>query len=232
MEEIIGRRIFLNIKRPKKQLIDQFRGIPSSNIGDVAERLFCTNSSLRPMNKAPMAGTAFTVKCPAGDNMMFHMAMDLAQPGDILVVDGQGSMERALAGEIMMRYCKARGLAGVVVEGCIRDKEAIQGMDFPVYCKGITPQGPYKNGPGEINVPVCAGGQVILPGDILIGDQDGIVVIHPEDGQKLLRELKEKVALEERLISSYKTGILDREEHERLYRQKLEALGYQYYDEN
>ena len=82
MEEIIGRRIFLNIKRPKKQLIDQFRGIPSSNIGDVAERLFCTNSSLRPMNKAPMAGTAFTVKCPAGDNMMFHMAMDLAQPGD------------------------------------------------------------------------------------------------------------------------------------------------------
>lgn len=228
MKEIVGRRVFLNIKRPKKELIDQFRGIPSSNIGDVTERLFCTNSSLRPMNKTPMAGVAFTVKCPAGDNMMFHMAMDLAQPGDILVVDGQGSMDRALAGEIMIRYCKARGLAGVVVEGCMRDEEAIRGMDFPVYCKGITPQGPYKNGPGEINVPVCAGGQVILPGDILIGDQDGIAVIHLKDGLKLLRELKEKVAQEEKLISSYKTGNMDYEEHENLYRKKLETLGYQY----
>ena len=212
-------------------MVEKFRGIPSSNIGDVMGRLSCTNSEIYPLNSSLMVGTAFTVKCPAGDNLMFHRAMDLARPGDILVVDGQGGMERALAGEIMVRYCQARGLAGIVVQGCMRDQEAIREIDFPVYCKGISPQGPYKNGPGEINVPVCIGGQAIYPGDILVGDQDGIAVIRPEDAEEVLEALKEKVSIEERTIAEYKAGIMDYEVHEALYRSRTDSDGYIYYKE-
>lgn len=227
----IGRRVYMNIKRPDPELVKQFEGIPSSNIGDMMERLYCTNSDIKPLNDTPLLGVAFTVKCPAGDNMMFHRAMDLAQPGDVLVVDGQGTMERALAGEIMMRYCISRGLAGVVVEGCMRDSDAIREMDFPVYCKGITPQGPYKNGPGEINVPVCVGGQVIHPGDILAGDRDGIVVIRPQDAPELLEAVRDKVALEEKIIAEYSAGHVNYEKHERLYQTKMEKENYVYIEE-
>lgn len=226
MEHTIGRRIYLNIKRAPKDLVEQFKMIPSSNIGDVMERLSCTNSGIRPLNNAVMTGTAFTVKCPAGDNLMLHRAMDLAKPGDILVVDGQGAMDRALAGEIMVRYCMSRKFAGLVVEGAMRDWDAIRELDFPVYCRGVTPQGPYKNGPGEINVPVCVGGQAVLPGDILAGDQDGIAVIRPEDANEVLRALKEKVSLEERTIAAYKAGMMDYEDHEALYRGRTDSLGY------
>lgn len=227
----IGRRIYLNIKRPDPELVAQFRGIPSSNIGDTMERLSCTNASLRPLNNAVMAGVAFTVKCPAGDNLMMHRAMDLARPGDILVVDGMGAMDRSLAGEIMVRYCISRGFAGVVAEGCMRDSDAIREMNFPVYCKGITPQGPYKNGPGEINVPVCAGGQVILPGDILVGDRDGIAVIHPEDAKEVLEAVKKKFAMETEKIGNYKDGNVDYDKHQALYREQMEKDGFLYIGE-
>lgn len=227
----VGRRVFLNINRPDPELVEQFRGFPSSNIGDVMERLYCTSSDIKPLNDAPLLGVAFTVKCPSGDNMMFHRAMDLAKPGDVLVVDGRGGMERALAGEIMMRYCISRGFAGVVVEGCMRDSDAVREMDFPVYCKGITPQGPYKNGPGEINVPVCVGGQVIRPGDILVGDRDGIVVIRPEDAPEILKEVRKKFASEEKTISDYTAGRVNYEKHEELYRGKMEQADFLYIEE-
>lgn len=228
MSGCVGRRVYLNIKRPDPDLVEQFRGFPSSNIGDTMERLYCTNSYIKPLNDAPMVGVAFTVKCPAGDNMMFHRAMDLARPGDVLVVDGQGAMERSLAGEIMMRYCISRGFAGVVVEGCMRDSDAIREMDFPVYCKGITPQGPYKHGPGEINVPVCVGGQVIHPGDILVGDRDGIVVIPPKDAPEILEEVRKKFASEEKTIADYTAGRVNYDKHSQIYRDKMEKESYIY----
>lgn len=231
MKCTVGRRVFLNVDRPERQLVEQFRGIPSSNIGDVMQRLYCTNSSIKPLNQAPLLGVAFTVKCPAGDNMMFHRAMDLAQPGDVIVVDGQGGMERSLAGEIMMLYCKSRGIAGVVVEGCMRDADSIAQMDIPVYCKGITPQGPYKFGPGEINVPVCVGGQVICPGDILVGDQDGIVVISPKDVEQVAAAVMEKVALEKDTIENYVAGHVNYEKHQKLYGGQMEREGYLYIQE-
>ena len=163
--------------------------------------------------------------------MMFHRAMDLAQPGDVIVVDGQGGMERSLAGEIMMLYCKSRGIAGVVVEGCMRDADSIAQMDIPVYCKGITPQGPYKFGPGEINVPVCVGGQVICPGDILVGDQDGIVVISPKDVEQVAAAVMEKVALEKDTIENYVAGHVNYEKHQKLYGGQMEREGYLYIQE-
>ena len=105
-----------------------------------------------------MVGTALTVKCPSGDNLIFHQALELAQPGDIIVVDADGISNRSVAGEIMMRFACKKGIAGIVVDGYMRDLDGIKELPMPVYARGVTPQGPYKNGPGEVNVPIACGG--------------------------------------------------------------------------
>ena len=229
MKRSVGNRIFLSITRPNIALIGKFRGIPSSNIGDTMGRLYCTDSSIKPLNSHPLLGCAFTVKVPCGDNMLLHRALDLALPGDILVVDGQGCMERSLAGEIMVHYAISRGIAGIVVDGCLRDLAALREASIPIYCKGITPQGPYKNGPGEINVPVCCGHQVILPGDILVGDEDGIVVIHLEDAEEVLEKSLEKFHSEAQLLEQYNHRKMDYIDHSALYEKKAIESGISYF---
>lgn len=184
-----GCRIKRSFTRPDKALVEAFRGIPVANIDDCMGRIASVEARLEPMNKSPMLGVAFTVRCPAGDNLMFHKALDMAQPGDVLVIASGGSMSRALCGEIMATYAKSRGLAGFIIDGCVRDRDELaEFTDFPIYAKGVVPNGPYKNGPGEINFPVCVGGQVINPGDILVGDGDSVVVIRPEDAERVAKE--------------------------------------------
>lgn len=193
---MIGNRVFREINRPRRELVEAFRGIPSSNINDEMNRLFCMHDYMRlinPDHAVQLLGTAFTVKVPNGDNLFIHQALDMAQPGDVIVVDGGNGCNRSLAGEIMMRFAQYKGIAGVVVDGCLRDDDALSKLEMPIYCAGITPQGPYKNGPGEINAPIACAGQVVLPGDILVGDRDGIVVIHKEDAEKVAEvSLKKK----------------------------------------
>lgn len=117
----------------------------------------------------------------------------LAEPGDIIVVDTGGCMSRSVCGEMMINQAIGRGVAGFVVDGCVRDIDCLDEIKFPVYTKGVTPQGPWKNGPGEINVPIACGGQVVFPGDILVGDGDGIVVIRPEDAEEVLGQAVENL---------------------------------------
>lgn len=208
MSSIIGNRIFNHIHRPDPQLLEAFRGLPSSNINDEMGRLYCMNSSIAPLNHVEsMVGTAFTVKAPAGDNLMFHQALDMAQPGDIIVVDGGGDRNRALAGEIMLRFASLKGISGIVVDGCLRDLEGIKSLSMPVYAKGVTPQGPYKAGPGEINVPVVCGGQAVLPGDLLVGDADGIVVIRQQDAQDVLAAAVKKKSSEDKTFETMKQDL-------------------------
>lgn len=186
-----GCRIKKNFQRPKKELVEAFRDIPVANIDDCMGRLAAVDALIRPMNKARLLGTAFTVKAPAGDNLMFHKALDMAKPGDVLVIAAGGSLSRSLCGEIMTRYAISKGLAGFLIDGCIRDASEIAEIDdFPVYAKGVTPNGPYKNGPGEIGFPVSFGGQVICPGDILVGDGDSVLVIKPEEAEELVKKAK------------------------------------------
>ena len=132
------------------------------------------------------------------DNLMFHAAMDLAHPGDVIVIDAGAFENRAIFGELMATYCKSRGIRGIVCDGAIRDSSALSQMeDFPVYARAVTPNGPYKNGPGEINVPVVIGGKLVYPGDIVVGDEDGVLFIHPEQAQELAaatRAVEEKEA--------------------------------------
>lgn len=210
MSVTAGNRIYRNIRRPDPILVEKFRGIPSSNIGDMMNRLYNMQSDIKAYNKkAPLLGTAFTVKAPEGDNLFFHVAIELAQPGDVLVVDAGGSKLRSLCGEMMYTEAMAKGIKGFIINGCVRDTDSLDRLDFPVYARGVTPQGPWKNGPGEINVPVCCGGQVVFPGDILVGDPDGVVVIHPEDAEEIATLAQKKFKGEQERLKERSKGIYE-----------------------
>lgn len=222
----VGNRIYLNIDRPDQELVGQFKGLPSSNVGDMMNRLYCMREYIRQMNPAPvnMLGTAITVKVPDGDNAFIHKALDLAEPGDILVIDGNGCKTRSLIGEVMFTYAKNCGIAGIVVDGAIRDHDSLAHLDLPVYAKAVTPQGPYKNGPGEINVPVSCGGKVVFPGDILLGDPDGICVIRPGDAQKILEDVRKKYQGEQEKLKQYHTVGNNTEKHKKVYEAVTDRL--------
>lgn len=203
----IGFRINYNIQRPDPKLVASFKGIPVANIADEMNRMTCVDGSIRPYNKTILAGVAFTVKAPDGDNLMFHKALDLAQPGDVIVVTSIGAPERSCCGEIMMQYARSKGIAGFAIDGLIRDVDgASQLTDFSVYARGVAPLGPYKEGPGEINVPIAFGHQVVCPGDIIVGDSDGLVVIKPEEAQEVLKLAQRHLADEEATMQSILNG--------------------------
>lgn len=206
----VGNRIFTDVNRPEPRIIEMFRGLPSSNINDEMHRLFCMHDYMKLLNPStakPLLGTAITVKAPIGDNLFFHQALDMAQAGDIIVVDGASGCNRSLAGEIMLRFAQDKGLAGIVVDGCLRDLDGIETLDMPVYAKGITPQGPWKFGPGEVNVPISCGGQVVFPGDVLAGDKDGIVVIRRQDAEAVALASQKKKSAEDQTFAQMSADI-------------------------
>jgi RraA family protein len=163
---------------------------------------------LRPFHKVAgaMAGTAFTVRVAAGDNQVIHRALDMIRPGDVVVVDGDGATERALIGEIMSEIARTRGAAGFVIDGAIRDAGALAAASFPVFAKAAIHRGPYKNGPGEINVPVSIGGMVIAPGDIVVGDEDGVVAFPQAIAAELLKAVHAQEKKEEEILASIRAG--------------------------
>jgi len=183
----IGCKIIKDFERPAPELIERFKGLPVANIDDNMERMAAVDAAIRPIGyKGQLLGPAFTIRVPQGDNLMFHAAMDLAKPGDVIVIDAGGYEERAIFGELMAAYCKKRGIAGIVCDGAIRDCGGLAEMeDFHVYARAVNPNGPYKNGPGEINVPVVIGGKLVHPGDIVVGDDDGVLFISPAEAEKL-----------------------------------------------
>jgi len=227
----IGNRIVTQIQRPAATLVEQFWGIPSSNIGDMMNRLYCMREYISRIGRKDicMLGTAFTVKVPDGDNVFIHRALDLALPGDVIVIDGGGCITRSLMGEIMFTYAQNKKIAGIVVDGAIRDTDALDTLTIPVYAAGVTPQGPYKNGPGEINMPISCGGQVVFPGDILVGDADGVCVIRAGEAEKLVKQVQEKFSGERALLERYHTQGNDQEDHERTYTAMTDRLGTFYY---
>ncbi len=190
----IGYRILPSPARPRRELIEAFRQVATAHLSDSMSRLYGAVGLHRYNTSGKLLGPAFTVKTRPGDNLLVHEAIDLAVPGDVLVVDGGGDLANALVGELMGLHARKRGLAGFVVDGAVRDTAWYQ--DFPCYARGHVHRGPYKEGPGEINVPVSVGGMVVLPGDIVVGDEDGLVAFRPEEAGQLL-ELAARKALEE-----------------------------------
>lgn len=205
-------KIVPDFPRPALALVERFRGMASSTVADTIKTPAVFDGALAPIGQGQLLGTALTVRVPQGDNLMVHAAIELAQPGDVLVIDADGFMDRAMLGELMANYCKTRGIRGVVCDGAIRDRDALaQLKDFPVYARGTTPNGPTRNGPGEIGIPIVVGGRTVHPGDILVGDEDGVVAIPlavAEQVADAALRVKEK---EEMLLRAIlKEGVFDR----------------------
>lgn len=204
----IGCKVVYDIRRPNKKTVEQFRGMPVANIDDNMGRIAAVDAAIVPMNNSALLGTAFTIRVPAGDNLMFHKAMDMAQPGDVIVIDAGGSTDRSIFGELMAVYCKMRGIAGIVLDGAIRDVDGIGKLtDFAVYARGVTPNGPYKNGPGEINVPVVIGGKTVNPGDIIVGDQDGVIIISPSIADEVASATRATMEKEAKIMDDIITKV-------------------------
>lgn len=206
-----GFRVKKSIARPDEALVRAFASIPAANIGDNMNRMACMNARIKPMNSSPLCGSAFTVKVRAGDNLMLHKAIDMAQPGDVVVIDAQGEMSYAIVGELMILWLRRRGASGLIIDGCIRDLNAVRALtDFPVYAVGVTPNGPLKEGGGEINYPVMCGGLVVNPGDIIVGDGDGVVVIPPADAAAVLEKSRAQNAKEAQTMKDIENMTWDR----------------------
>jgi RraA family protein len=193
----LGFRIEEAPPQPPADLLRPFRDIVTPHISDNMSRL-CGVVGLRRYNgRGKLVATAFTVKTRPGDNLMVHKAIDLARPGDAIVVDGGGDLNHALVGELMMLHARSRGILGFVIDGAVRDVAAFAESDFACYARGNVHRGPYKEGPGEINVPVAIGGLVVHPGDILVGDEDGLVAFPPSAAAGLLELARRQAAKEE-----------------------------------
>ncbi len=151
------------------------------DISDLLNRLYAIDPEIRCLSgRYRLCGPACTVKVFPGDNLMVHKALDIAQPGDIIVVDGSGSRTNALIGDIICTKARHRGIQGFVIDGLIRDLPGIEELGFPVFARGTTAIGPLHRGPGEINFPIACGGTVINPGDVIIADEAGMVAV-PRD---------------------------------------------------
>jgi RraA family protein len=187
--------------RPPKGVVERFRGVPACTVADAQERLWVLDGGIGPMwPGAACVGPALPVYTRAGDNLAVHHALDLAEPGDVLVVNGQGDTTRALVGELIAARAFHVGMAGIVVDGAVRDVDALAAIGMPIFARAATPAGPYKHGPAEIGYPVACGGVVFAPGDIVCGDADGVVVV-PQARVPEVAERVDVVAQHERELA-------------------------------
>ena len=208
---MIGFQICKRTRKVSADIVAKFRELPVANISDSMSRMTAAGAKLRPIHAGgALAGPAFTVKTRPGDNLMVHKALDSAEPGDVVVVDGGGELTNSLIGEMMAAHAQARGIAGIVIHGAIRDYDALHAGHYPVFAAGVTHRGPYKDGPGEINVPIAIDGMVIEPGDLVVGDGDGLVCVPYEQTAEVLKATEAKHAAELKQIEAIKAGKSDR----------------------
>jgi RraA family protein len=195
-----------DFERVDAEVVRQAARFPSSIFADVAGRRGALHARISPL--APtmkFAGPAVTVELRPGDNLMIHAALALAKPGDVIVVDGKGDLTSALMGEIMSHQAMALGVAAVVIDGAVRDVEAICAMGFPMFAAGLNPNGPTKNVAGRLNHPISIGGVAVRPGDLVVGDGDGVTVVEREKAAALLPLAAQKLAAETKRIKGIKS---------------------------
>lgn len=207
----VGFRIKKTWDRISPDLVEQFKTIPVANVSDCMWRMDAGGDSLRPMHRdGVMAGPAFTVRSRPGDNLMLHKAIDMAEPGDVIVCDAGGDLTNSLFGELMLSIAIKRGIAGLVLNGAVRDRDAFLEHNLPVYAAGVSHRGPYKDGPGEIGFPVAVDGMVIEPGDLVLGDADGVLAVSKADAGDVLAAAQDKQAAEAKQIAAIADGTVDR----------------------
>ena len=206
----LGLRIRQQFDRVPAELIETARHLPVANVSDAMMRLTGSGALRRFHRSGRMAGPAFTVRVAPGDNLLLHKALDLAKPGDVVVVDAGGVLHNALIGELMVTHAKQRGLAGVVIDGAIRDRDDLAEINFPVFARGVCHRGPYKNGPGEIGFPISVDGMSVQPGDLMLGDGDGVLAVPKEVAAAILKTAVEKQGAEQTQMQRTVDGTLDK----------------------
>lgn len=207
----IGFRVLKRERQVSAELVELYRTVPVANISDSMNRITAGGARLRPMHRqGVLVGPALTVKTRPGDNLMLHYALDIAEAGDVIVVDAGGDLSNALIGEMMIAYAQKKDLGGIVINGAVRDAASIRASDFPLFAAGITHRGPYKDGPGEINVSIAIDGMVIEAGDLMIGDDDGLLCIPFADAQTVLTKSVAKHRAEAQQLKDIANGVNDR----------------------
>ena len=207
----VGFRVLPRSRKVGGDVVERFRSLPVANVSDGMSRMTAGGSSLRPMHgSGVLAGPAVTVKSRPGDNLMVHKALDLAEPGDVVVVDAGGDLTNAIIGELMIAYAKKKGVAGIVIYGAVRDAASIRAGSFPVFAAGVTHRGPYKDGPGEVNVPIAIDGMVIIPGDLILGDDDGLLCVPFDECDRVYQAAKAKTDAEQLQMANIEAGTNDR----------------------
>ena len=203
-----GFRIRKKIKRPPLEIIEEFRKYESPDISDLMNRLYAMSRSIHHIvgdNK--FVGPACTVKVYPGDNLMVHKALDVAKPGDVIVVDTGGTMTNAVIGDLVASKAKHRGIAGFVIDGLVRDYSALKEVDIPIFARGVTPIGPLHRGPGELNFAISCGNIVVNPGDIVCADQSGVVVVCKSFSTEILTRLRNQKESLDAYVADVKKGI-------------------------
>jgi len=212
-----GFRYRVDFDRPAKHLIDPYldlmnkTGCLTGNVGDCIGRASAMDARIKNLAEGmKVVGPALTVRVPPTDNLMIHKALTLIKPGDVLVIEGGGNHSWALLGFLMVSTAQKLGVAGIVADGCVRDAQEIRKSGFPVFSAGLSPNGPFKEGPGEINFPISCGGQVVRPGDIIIGDDDGVVVLKQELAKTVIEEVDKIIQREDKRLKEIDAGMVIR----------------------
>jgi regulator of RNase E activity RraA len=196
-------------KLAPEELTRALRSVVTPHISDNLRRMSGIVGLQRFSRSRKLVGTAYTIKARPGDNLLIYRALKEIEPGHVLVIDGGGDPNNALVGELIMLYALQRGCAGFVIDGAIRDVRAFFDADFPCYARSSTHRGPYKIGPGASNRDVTVGGQVVHPGDVVVGDEDGVVSFDPADGERLLAAIAQTAKTEDAIKAEIATGRVD-----------------------
>lgn len=193
-----------DFERPTAEILKELSALCTPSVSDALGRFGCMNSNIRPLFKGvKIIGPAYTVMNYSQDNLMSHYALKMAQPGDVLVVTQNGSRRGSGWGELMSMAAKVKGLAGLVIDGPVRDVAELETIGFPIFSNGVMAEGTVKTSPGAINYPVCCGGQSVSPGDVILGDDDGVVVIPAfklEETKQKAESIEEKEAVMKKKI--------------------------------
>lgn len=203
-----GFRVRTVYPRLEPAIIAELGNFDTPDISDQLNRLYAVDPAISCMTGChqKLCATVCTVKVFPGDNLMVHKTLDIARPGDVVVVNSGGSRSNAVLGDIICTKARHRRLAGFVIDGLIRDLPRILELDFPVFARGTTPIGPLHRGPGEINYPIACGGVVVNPGDVLVADSAGIVVVPQGIVLDLLRRLSQQAVSSASYLAAVKRG--------------------------
>jgi RraA family protein len=204
-----GFRIQMSFERLDAEFMAQFAEFDSPDISDQLNRLYALTSAIQCLTgpEHRVVGPACTVKVYPGDNLMVHKALDIAAPGDVVVVDAGASRMNAALGSLISTKAQHRGIAAFIVDGYVRDLPEIVPLDFPVFARGTTPIGPLHRGPGEINYPICCGGVVVNPGDIVVADGFGVVIVPRDNAVDILERLQAYQVKNREYFAGVKRGI-------------------------